>query len=214
MARRRGRYSALIKEYRDAGGVAAGDGRLAGFDQWLKGLRSVEVDNQIPAGGRKLFPVPLYSFGLDYQAANPSYAVVMATASAYSLSGMARIGGTFGVTLGHNVPEEDADMARFEQGFYPALAKVKMTATGATEVNRRSGITNQLYKYTYGRTFGLPFGRRVAQPEEDYVERVKAVSDDLRGKPGFVSVAFENEVWRMKSSAGEFVAGTDGVPVP
>lgn len=214
MARSSARLSKLLSEYRAAGGVASGDGRLAGFDQWLKGQRRVEVTNTLPPNARKRFPVKLFAFGLDYQSADEGYAAVATTASAYALSGIQRIGGTFTTTLGHNLPELVKDAARFESGFYPALANVKMTATGATQVQRRSGITNQLYPYTYGRSFGCPFGRAVADPEKDYVERMAEISDDLQGKTGFVSVTFAAEVWRRKTTAGEFVPGTNGVPVP
>lgn len=214
MARSRGRLSGLLKEYRSlAGGTPTAGSRLGGFEEWLKGQRSVEVTNAIPPGAKRLFPLSIYAFGRDYDVINPAITAVKTKASAYTLSGIARIGGTFDTVLGHNLPTADADAATFEEGFYPALAKVSMTAAGATETNRRSGITNQLYPYTYRRTFGCPFGRVVANPEEDYVERMAAITAALGPITGFISVSFEPEIWRKQGTSAAFDPATDGVTV-
>ena len=203
-----------MREHRALVGATPTAGtKLAGFRDWLNGERSTEVTNTLPPGAKRLFPLSIYAFGRDYDAIDPAITAVKTKASAYSLSGLARIGGTFDNVLGHNLPTADANAATFEEGFYPALAKVSMTAAGATEVSRRSGVTNQLYDYRYRRTFGLPFGRAVATPEQDYLERIAAVTAALENVTGFLSVTFEPEVWRKQGSSAEFDPATDAVSV-
>lgn len=210
MPRRRARFSKLMDQYQQSGGVGAAGSRVAGFKEFLEGRSKIKVadSRKLSAAARKRFQVCIIPFGIKAGTDALTSTQVLTQATAYSLSGMAdRLTGLTDADLGH-IDSPSATAAQV-LGFYPALVKVTCTRASAVVETPRSAITGQEYSYLPGRTFSLPFGRKVASLGDDFSERAKALKGDIATITGVRSVSFEEEQMNEVGGKGldNFAAG-------
>lgn len=227
MPRKVQRFSRLMDKLRSTGGsFGEGDGEVQNFYRFLTGQRKITVDNAISGQARKLVSVAVMPFGSDIQATPGDSDRFQVTMSTYSYAGWdSRVKSQLSAAeLGWAAPAAANKNAKEEQ-FFPALAKLTMTRSGAVTLeNKVSGVTGKTYTYTPRRTFSLPFGRTLAsvtEPakgsaaatdiEQVEYEGVKAsiynqVTDPLLN--GLVRIGFEPEVNRGSQVTAEAFGGT------
>ena len=224
MPRKKRRFNKLFEQLRANGGTPTGTGRVAEFHKYITGQKKITQTNKIPVEGRELYAIGLIPFALSATTNDPSERY-QATISAYSLAGL---------DSRANLDEEDLGINRIEGGeqvnsnYYPALIKAKFDAgsVGVNE-NKKSGITEEEYRYEYGRTFSFPFGRttQAVDAEDGTAETSIANVDELdvyrfaQNRLGAAtnaanvprSVSYEAEVFKT-ASKGQALTATSTIP--
>lgn len=201
MPRRRPRFAALEKQFRENGGVAQPGSRLAGYIDFKKGINKIEVTKILTSAQRKRYGFGILPFGLSPAATTPKrYA---APITQYSYDKIASVGFS-AAKLGY----EDIDSATEQsENFYPALLRVFIKdGANTTPI---SGVTKKEYTRTNGATYSFPFGRTItaddavtgvataALGDADAEDVKKTLATIARARPGVTSVSYEPEVFKV-----------------
>lgn len=193
-----GSYHGLIKQLRAAGRGGEKSERLQGFEKWIYGETSIEVENEVPEGGKESVQVAIAPFSLDVDstAGAAQYTQVLMTEYGFAVwqdrITPARLSSN---QLGWQ-PTDPQNRTISSKIFTPAKVMLKVSRSGAaTNRNKRSGMTGQTYVYTPSRAPKVPFGRNLATDDTDkktkntvlqdvdYAEAAKAIKDKLTEVP-------------------------------
>lgn len=168
MPRKTKRFGKLIEKYRENGGGATGDGKMAKFGEWLTGKTKIDVKRRPSALLMKRGLCKIIPFGVT-----PEASVTPADYYLTAITGQARaiyagLGGdntVFGLTI--CTTNNDSAGASDDGRFYPALARVTVAAGNATLQEETSKVTGVKYKRILTRSGSIPFGRNVASETKD-----------------------------------------------
>lgn len=199
MPRRRSGDRNLRRRLRESKGTALPTD-LQNYLDYLQGKRSITVDNPAPDGAKDLYALYLLPFSRDYDAAGTNTRFIVG-GSGYAMNMWFGTGKRINVTnadalLGHDADAAEKTAAVPQDGFYPALCRVTVSRGTAAVTSRTSGKTGESYDYKARRTSQMPFGRNKTTPEEDYLERKKAIATELSALDPKPSFGFEAEVLR------------------
>lgn len=153
MPRRRRRFAALERQFRESGGTAAPGSRLAGYIDFKKGVNKIKVEKKLTGEQRKRYAFAILPFGVS-PPANPTAADRYA-APITKYSNDAR--GSLGLTNAEMGYENVEEATKRNDNFYPAVMKV-FVANGQT-ASPTSGITKKEYERQLGANYSFPFGR-------------------------------------------------------
>lgn len=169
MPRRRRRFSDLERQFRDSGGVAEPGSRLAGYIEFKKGLRKIDVNVVLTAQQRARVGFGILPFNLA-----PSDPVVPANRYAAPITNYSNgLRTTIGLTnLDLGYADIDASTNQTND-FYPALLKVFVPTANAAPLTPISGVTGKEYTRKAGRSATVPFGRTTAGAQTDTEETRK-----------------------------------------
>lgn len=155
MPRRRQRFSRLEQDFRDAGGEAGTDLRLAGYINFKTGKSKIKVENRPDQKLLARLGVGIIPFGLPPGADFASSTKIAVPITVFSDNGR-KLLSLSDADLGYaDLDDSDQDYA----GYYPALMRVFVTAPNATVKTPRSAITTEEYRRRLGHAYGIPFGR-------------------------------------------------------
>lgn len=200
MARRRQRFADLERQLRNNGGQAAPDSLLGRYAAYKRGERKANVKRPVPAAERKRYAYAILPFNLAAPENPTNSDRYAAPITQYSERGRRRLSGITALDFGY------ADLTSVTQrndNFYPALLKVKiLDNAGAAPENEISGITGRPYKVRVGKSYSIPFGRKVgegnvvAQGEEN---RRRDLAIDIKAVPNISvpSIGYEPEIFRI-----------------
>lgn len=160
MPRRRQRFSDLERQFRDSGGVAEANSRLAGYIDFKKGVNKIEVKNKVSATDRKRYAFAILPFGLAVPAVPLAGDRFQAPITAYSNAGRTAL------SLSNAQCGYDTKDAATNPGdnFYPAIIRPVIVNASPTsgDLTPISGVTKKPYKRSFvGKSFGIPFGRTI-----------------------------------------------------
>ena len=156
MGRRRSRNSRLRARLRDLGQVPQTGSELFGYFEYVTGQRRIQVENNVPEGGRRLFSVALLPFALSAPTNDPENRL-LATISGYSVNGLQERTALDYADFGMFT---DTAGAGSNANYFPAIIRGTYSRSGAVRnENKRSAVTNQTYSYLPTRSFSFPFGR-------------------------------------------------------
>jgi len=203
MPRRRPRFSALERQFRESGGVAAPGSRLAGYIDFKKGINKIKVEKTLTAAQRKRFGYAIIPFGKTPDSTTPKrYAAAI---TGYSQTARAGLNLTDG-RLGYE--RIDAGTVQ-DDNFYPALIRV-FVKSADTKTPKVSDITKESYKRLPGSSYSFPFGRTITGTDdsttgtsESTIDTVdaedvrKSLSTFIRGQQNVTSVSYEPEVFKV-----------------
>ncbi|PIG94587.1 hypothetical protein [Gloeocapsopsis sp. IPPAS B-1203] len=156
MPRRRQRFAALERQFRESGGQAAAGSRLAGYIDFKTGKTSIKVSRVLTAEQRKRFGYAILPFGLSVSATPSPSERYAAAITAYSNSGRRDLGLSDNECGYDNIGEETTQ----DDNFYPALIRC-FIPSGTTVETPTSAITRKEYRRRPGRSISFPFGRTV-----------------------------------------------------
>lgn len=208
MPRRRQRFAALERQFRESGGQAAAGSRLAGYIDFKTGKTSIKVSRVLTGEQRKRFGYAILPFGLSVSANPDPFERYAAAITAYSNAGRRDLG------LSDNecgYEKIDASTTQ-EDNFYPALIRCFIPA-GNTVTTPISAITRKEYRRRAGRSISFPFGRTVTSVKDvktgdtestlnnvDQLDVRKGLAEKVKNGSGTSkasSVSFEPEVFKV-----------------
>jgi hypothetical protein len=156
MPRRRQRFAALERQFRESGGQAAAGSRLAGYIDFKTGKTRIKVNKVLTAEQRKRFGYAVLPFGLTVSATPDPFERYAAAITAYSNAGRRDLGLSDNECGFENISEATTQ----DDNFYPALIRC-FIPTGNTVTTPISAITKKEYRRRAGRSVSIPFGRTI-----------------------------------------------------
>lgn len=170
MPRKTRRFGKLIDAYRKNGGAAAADSDLGKFGNWLTGKNKIDVKRRPSAALMKRQRVKVIPFGITPDGTAPTppdYFLTAMTGQARAIfTAIGEDNSVFGLDIVSTVA--DAAGASTDESYYPALARIFVTPSGADVISTDiSAVTGRSYKTVKGRSGSIPFGRGTASEVKD-----------------------------------------------
>lgn len=208
MPRRRQRFAALERQFRESGGQAAAGSRLAGYIDFKLGKSQIKVSRVLTAEQRKRFGYAILPFSLSVSATPDPFERYAAAITAYSNAGRRDLGLSDNECGYENI---DASTTQ-DDNFYPALIRC-FIPTGDTRESPVSAITRKEYKRRVGRSVSIPFGRTTTSVQDAKTGQTETTINDAdqldvrnslaqkakvgSGTTKALSVSFEPEVFKV-----------------